>query len=138
VVTSTCGRNCGGRCVVNARVVDDRIVKISIDPARWQPELLPLHACARGVGQIERVYHPDRLQYPMRRVGPRGSGRFERISRDVALDTVAAEMLRIRTAHGNAAFLDASRSGNLSMPHSPAGADSPTSSAALPVAIRSR
>ena len=71
VVTSTCGHNCGGRCVVNAHVVEDRIVKISTDPAPWQPELPPLHACARGVGQIERVYHPDRLKYPMRRA--RGS-----------------------------------------------------------------
>ncbi|MBX3499366.1 MAG: molybdopterin-dependent oxidoreductase [Alphaproteobacteria bacterium] len=122
VVTSTCGHNCGGRCVVNAHVVDDRIVKISTDPARWRPELPPLHACARGVGQIERVYHPERLRHPMRRVGPRGSGRFERIAWDEALDTVAAEMLRIRAAHGNAAFLDASRSGNLSMLHSSAGA----------------
>src|SRR5215475_2967364 len=85
VVTSTCGHNCGGRCVVNAHVVDDRIVKISTDPARWQPELPPLHACARGVGQIERVYHKERLQYPMRRTGPRGSGQFERISWDEAL-----------------------------------------------------
>jgi len=122
VVTSTCGHNCGGRCVVNAHVVDDRIVKISTDPARWQPELPPLHACARGVGQIERVYHPDRLKFPMRRSGPRGSGQFERISWDEALGTVAREMLRIRETYGNAAFLDASRSGNLSMLHSSAGA----------------
>ena len=93
VVTSTCGHNCGGRCVVNAHVVDDRIVRISTDPARWQPELPPLHACARGVGQIERLYHPDRLKYPMRRTGPRGSGQFERISWDEALDHVAGEML---------------------------------------------
>ena len=100
VVTSTCGHNCGGRCVVNAHVVDDRIVKISTDPARWTPDLPPLHACARGVGQIERVYHPDRLKYPMRRVGPRNSGQFERISWDEALDHVAAELLRIRQTHG--------------------------------------
>src|SRR5262249_56379680 len=78
VVTSTCGHNCGGRCVVNAHVRDGRIVKISTDPRRWQPELPPLHACARGVGQIERVYHPDRLKYPLRRKGPPGSGHFER------------------------------------------------------------
>ena len=43
IVTSTCGHNCGGRCVVNAHVVDDRIVQISTDPARWKPE----HAAAR-------------------------------------------------------------------------------------------
>ncbi|MBO0743032.1 MAG: hypothetical protein J2P51_16615, partial [Hyphomicrobiaceae bacterium] len=58
IVTSTCGHNCGGRCVVNAHVVDGRIVKISSDPARWNPQLPPLQACARGFGQIERVYHP--------------------------------------------------------------------------------
>ena len=59
VVTSTCGHNCGGRCVVNAHVVDDRIVKISTDPARWQPELPPLHACAPR-------RRPDRAALPSR------------------------------------------------------------------------
>ncbi|HJQ58638.1 MAG TPA: molybdopterin-dependent oxidoreductase [Vineibacter sp.] len=117
IVTSTCGHNCGGRCVVNAHVADGRIVKISTDPGRWNPELPPLPACARGVGQIERTYHPDRLKYPMRRVGPRGSGRFERVSWDDALDTVAREMLRVRAQYGNAAILDGSRSGSLSMLH---------------------
>ena len=35
VVTSTCGHNCGGRCVVNAHVKDGRIVGISTDPRKW-------------------------------------------------------------------------------------------------------
>jgi len=117
VVTSTCGHNCGGRCVVNAHVIDGRIVKISTDPRKWTPELPPLHACVRGFGQVERVYHPDRLQRPLRRTGPRGSGSFEPISWDEALDTIAREMLRIRDTYGNAAILDASRSGSLSMLH---------------------
>jgi anaerobic dimethyl sulfoxide reductase subunit A len=117
VVTSTCGHNCGGRCVVNAHVVDGHIVKISTDPRRWEPELPPLHACARGVGQIERVYHPDRLRYPLRRKGPRGSGAFERISWEEALDEVARQLLRVRAQYGSAAILDASRSGSLSVLH---------------------
>ena len=117
VVTSTCGHNCGGRCVVNAHVVDGRIERISSDPAKWQPELPPLQACARGFGQIERVYHPDRLQHPLRRTGPRGSGQFERISWEEALDEVARELLRVRARYGNAAILDASRSGSLSALH---------------------
>src|SRR5260370_1137468 len=96
IVTSTCGHNCGDRCVVNAHVEGGRIVRISTDPARWQPELPPLHACARGVGQIERLYHKDRLKYPLRRTGPRGSGRFERISWGEAPDHVSGEMRRIR------------------------------------------
>ncbi len=117
IVTSTCGHNCGGRCVVNAHVTDGRIVHISTDARRWNAEHPPLPACARGVGQIERIYHPDRLKYPLRRVGPRGSGQFERITWDEALDTVAREMLRIRGTYGNAAILDASRTGSQSMLH---------------------
>ena len=117
IITSTCGHNCGGRCVVNAHVRDDRIVHISTDARRWQAEHPPLAACARGVGQIERTYHPDRLRYPQRRVGPRGSGQFERISWDEALDTVARELRRVRDTYGNAAILDASRTGSQSMLH---------------------
>jgi anaerobic dimethyl sulfoxide reductase subunit A len=117
IVTSTCGHNCGGRCVVNAHVSDGRIVHISTDARRWNPDHPPLPACARGVGQIERTYHPDRLKYPMRRTGPRGSGQFERITWDEALDKVARETLRIRDTHGNAAILDASRTGSQSMLH---------------------
>ena len=117
IVTSTCGHNCGGRCVVNAHVRDGRIVHISTDARRWNAEHPPLPACARGVGQIERTYHPDRLKYPMRRSGARGSGQYQRISWDEALDTVAHEMLRIRETWGNAAILDASRTGSQSMLH---------------------
>ena len=117
VVTSTCGHNCGGRCVVNAHVSNGRIVRISTDTRRWNPDLPPLPACARGIGQIERTYHPDRLQYPLKRIGPRGAGQYERVSWDEALDTVAAEMHRIRGLYGNAAILDASRTGSQSMLH---------------------
>ena len=86
VITSTCGHNRGGRCVVNAHMTDGRITRISTDMRRWNPEHPPLPACARGVGQMERTYHPDRLRCPMRRTGPRGSGQFERITWDEALD----------------------------------------------------
>jgi anaerobic dimethyl sulfoxide reductase subunit A len=117
IVTSTCGHNCGGRCVVNAHVRDGRIVRISTDPRKWTPEVPPLHACVRGFGQMERVNHPDRLQHPLRRVGPRGAGRFERIGWDEALDEVARQMLRVRDTYGPAALLDCSRTGSLSMLH---------------------
>ncbi len=117
VITSTCGHNCGGRCVVNAHVRDGRIVHISTDQRRWNPDHPPLPACARGVGQIERTYHPDRLRHPLRRIGPRGSGQYEPISWDTALDDVATEMRRIRATHGNASILDASRTGSTSMLH---------------------
>jgi anaerobic dimethyl sulfoxide reductase subunit A len=117
VVTSTCGHNCGGRCAVNAHVRDGQIVKISTDPRRWTPEMPPLHACVRGFGQLERVNHPDRLRHPLRRSGPRGSGQFERISWDAALDEVARQMRRVRDTYGPAAILDCSRTGSLSILH---------------------
>src|SRR3989454_51777 len=117
VVTSTCGHNCGGRCVVNAHVRDERIVKISTDPRTWTPEMPPLHACVRGFGQMERVNHPDRLRHPLRRKGPRGAGEFERIAWDEALDEVARQMRRVRDTYGPAAILDCSRTGSLSMRH---------------------
>src|SRR4029450_11410818 len=117
VVTSTRGHNCGGRCVVNAHVRDGQIVKISTDPRKWTPEMPPLHACVRGFGQGERVNHPDRLRFPLRRTGPRGSGQFERISWDEALDDVAPQRLRIRDTYGPAAILDCSRTGSLSILH---------------------
>jgi anaerobic dimethyl sulfoxide reductase subunit A len=117
VVTSTCGHNCGGRCVVNAHVRDGQIVKITTDPRKWTPELPPLHACVRGFGQLERMNHPDRLRHPLRRTGPRGAGEFEPIGWDEALDEVARQMRRIRDAYGPASILDCSRSGNTSMLH---------------------
>src|SRR5437867_4121419 len=77
----------------------------------------PLHACVRGFGQLERVNHPDRLMHPLRRTGPRGSGQFQRVSWDDALDEVAREMRRIRDTYGPAAILDCSRTGSLSTLH---------------------
>jgi anaerobic dimethyl sulfoxide reductase subunit A len=117
IVTSTCGHNCGGRCVVNAHVRDGRIVKISTDPRKWTFEVPPLHACVRGFGQAERVNHPDRLLHPLRRTGPRGAGTFERIGWDEALDEVARQLRRVRDTYGPAAILDCSRTGSLSMLH---------------------
>lgn len=55
VVTSTCGHNCGGRCVVNTHVSEGRIVHISTDARRWNPDHPPLPACARGVLTTDRA-----------------------------------------------------------------------------------
>ncbi len=45
--------------------------------------------CHKVSRYLERVYHPDRLKYPMRRTGPKGSGEFERVTWDAALDEIA-------------------------------------------------
>jgi anaerobic dimethyl sulfoxide reductase subunit A len=98
-------------------VVDGKITQISTQNGKWDPELPPLQACARGAGQLERIYHPERLTHPLRRIGKRGQGKFERISWDVALDEVADQIQRVRDTYGNRAILDLSRSGSTSLLH---------------------
>ena len=62
-------------------------------------------ACLRGRAYRQRVYAPDRLKFPLRRIGERGEGRFEQISWDEALDTVAGEIKRVRDTYGALSIL---------------------------------
>jgi anaerobic dimethyl sulfoxide reductase subunit A len=110
---TACSHDCGGRCVLKLHVHNDRIVKIETDDGD-EPQL---RACLRGRAYRQRVYSPDRLKYPMKRVGERGEGKFERISWDEALDTVASELIRIRDTHGNASILYVPGAGSQSVLH---------------------
>ena len=71
--------------------------------------------CAKVNHYLDRVYSPERLLHPMRRVGKKGEGRFERISWDEALDTVAARLREIAAAHGPQAILPYSYAGNMGL-----------------------
>ncbi len=57
--------------------------------------------CAKVARYAERTHHPDRLMHPMKRTGTKGSGQFERISWDEALDTVAKEFLKREQKFGS-------------------------------------
>jgi len=96
--------NCGGRCLLIAHVQDGRITRLDTDDRPDAVAAPQLRACVRGRAYLRRQYHPDRLLYPLRRVGPRGAGRFERISWAEALDTVAWEMSRVKEMYGNGAL----------------------------------
>ena len=96
--------NCGGRCLLIAHVRDGVITRLETDDRPDVLEAPQLRACARGRAYLRRQYHPDRLKYPMKRVGKRGEGRFERISWDEALDRLASEMRRVRETYGNSAL----------------------------------
>jgi anaerobic dimethyl sulfoxide reductase subunit A len=63
-----------------------------------------LKACPRGLAQKEIVYAENRLRQPLKRVGERGSGKFEPISWEEALDTVARELQRVKDRYGNSAI----------------------------------
>src|SRR5512136_245258 len=93
--------NCGGRCLLIATVEDGRITRLDTDDRPDAIAAPQLRACVRGRAYLRRQYHPDRLLYPLRRVGLRGEGRFERISWDEALDIVAWEMSRVKELYGS-------------------------------------
>ncbi len=111
VVPTSCAHNCGGRCRVLVHVEDGTIVKLSTDDRPDTPEDPQLRACQRGRAYRQRVYHPDRLKYPLKRVGKRGEGKFERISWDEATTLVAEAMQRIKDEYGPEAFVNHYASG---------------------------
>ena len=105
VKTVACYHNCGGRCILGAVVKDGTIVRLVPDPTTedtiTNPRAIP---CLRGRSQIHRVYAPERIKYPMKRVGKRGEGQFERISWDEAISTISDKMKEVKDKYGNAAF----------------------------------
>lgn len=112
VIRSACAHHCGGSCVWNVHVKDGVITRLEPDD---DPKEDQLRGCLRGHSLRQQVYAPDRLKYPMKRVGPRGSGQFERISWDEALDMAASELIRIKKTYGNASILSGGGCGNVSL-----------------------
>jgi anaerobic dimethyl sulfoxide reductase subunit A len=96
--------NCGGRCLLIAHIEDGKIVRLDTDDRPDTIAAPQLRACARGRAYLRRQYHPDRLTYPLKRVGKRGEGKFVRVSWDEALGEVASQMVRIKSEYGNDAL----------------------------------
>ncbi len=115
IVNTGCCHDCGGRCVLKAHVKEGRIIRFESDTGRT-PQI---RACLRGRAYRQRLYSPDRLKHPLRRIGQRGQGKFERISWDEALDTVAEQLKRIKATYGNSAILFLPGAGNQGMLHGP-------------------
>ncbi|MCP5097188.1 MAG: molybdopterin-dependent oxidoreductase, partial [Chloroflexi bacterium] len=87
------------------KVEDGIITHISTDDRPRDTIADPqLRACVRGRSYLGRQYHPDRLTHPLKRIGKRGEGKFQRISWDEALDTIASEMQRVKAKYGNTAL----------------------------------
>lgn len=86
IVHAACPHDCPDTCAMLVEVEGDRAVKVSGDPAHPPTQGF---LCTKVTRYLERVYNPDRLLYPMKRAGAKGEGRFERISWDEALETIA-------------------------------------------------
>ncbi|MFA0414457.1 DMSO/selenate family reductase complex A subunit [Vibrio renipiscarius] len=103
-VWSACMVNCGSRCALRVHTKDGVITQIETDNRGDDNGEFGTHqirACLRGRSIKHRVYNPDRLKYPMKRVGERGEGRFERISWDEAMDLMADKLKYTIKEYGN-------------------------------------
>lgn len=91
-VRAACPHDCPDTCALLVTVEDGVATEVRGDPAH------PTTAgvlCTKVARYVERTYSPDRILYPMRRVGKKGEGRFERISWDTALDEIASRLAPI-------------------------------------------
>ena len=97
-----CVINCGQRCPVRCITKNGQVIRIETDNTSPDNPAGPrqIRACQRGRSMRERIYSPDRLKYPMKRVGKRGEGKFERISWDEATDIIAKQWKRILDKYG--------------------------------------
>lgn len=93
-VCNLCGR-CG--CGMVVTVKDGKAVKVEGDVDH--PESRGV-LCPKGKAALEQLYSPDRLLYPLKRVGERGEGKWERISWEEALNVIADKLLELRESYG--------------------------------------
>jgi len=85
------------QCGLDLYVRNGRIIKV--EGTKENPHSAGT-LCAKGAAMRQYVYHEDRIKTPLKQVGPRGSGKFEPVSWDEALDTIAAELLKAKDGFG--------------------------------------
>jgi len=91
-IPSACWQ-CVTRDAMIGFVEDGRLVKLEGHPNSIRCEG---KMCAKGQGGVNQVYDPDRVLYPMKRMGKRGEGKWKRISWDEALDDLTARLKKLR------------------------------------------
>jgi len=122
VVKAACPHDCPDACGVLITVQDGRATKIQGDP---EHPVTRGFLCAKVAKYLDRVYSPDRVLYPMRRVGPKGPGQplaavptlspsvWQRISWDEALSEISSRFRAISSEFGSESILPYSYGGTL-------------------------
>jgi anaerobic selenocysteine-containing dehydrogenase len=92
VVKGACPHDCPDTCALEVHVKDGVALKVT-GSAEHGPTAGVL--CTKVARYTERTYHPDRLLYPLRRIGKKGEGRFERITWQEAITTIAERLAAV-------------------------------------------
>ncbi|MFN8522151.1 MAG: molybdopterin oxidoreductase family protein [Chloroflexota bacterium] len=110
VLRSVCPHDCPDACGMLAHVEDGKIVRVSGDPGH---PVTRGAICGKAARYVERVYSPDRVLYPQRRVGAKGAGKFERITWAEALKIVGDRFRATLATDGGDGILPYSFAGNM-------------------------
>ncbi len=113
IVYGACPHDCPDCCALETQV-DEQGRAVSVR-GRGDHPVTRGWLCAKVNRYLERVYHPDRLLYPMRRVGPKGSGEFERVSWNEAITEITSHWRDIITQYGAQCILPYSYAGTLGL-----------------------
>ena len=99
VFYNTCSAaGCHQLCALKVWVKNGEIRKLESADYPGDPGARSI--CLKGLSNARLVYHPDRLKYPLKRVGDRGAGKWQRITWDEAFDTIAARLLEVKEKYG--------------------------------------
>ncbi len=112
VVHGACPHDCYDTCGLTLEAEGGRITRVAGD------ERHPLtrgFLCVKVNRYGERLYHPDRVLHPLRRIGAKGEGRFERVSWDEALGEIARRLRAVIAEDGGEAVLPYSFAGNMGL-----------------------
>jgi anaerobic selenocysteine-containing dehydrogenase len=113
IVRGACPHDCPDACAMLVTVESGRAVGVAGDPDH---PFTRGFLCTKVNRYVERTYHRDRLLHPMRRTGPKGAGRFERVSWDEAVEEIAERLNDIRaSADGPESILPYSYAGTMGM-----------------------
>lgn len=97
VFRCVCRPNCGGFCPHEVTVRDGHVVKSTFAPL---PDPVFNRICLRGLTNLQRLHNPDRIKYPMMRVGERGENRWRRISWEEAITRITDNWRRTQAEYG--------------------------------------
>ena len=111
-VLGACPHDCPDTCSLLTTVADGVATKVQGNPKH--PHTAGA-LCTKVTRYPERTYHPDRILHPLKRVGPKGAGQFERVSWEAALQDIAARLKAIAAQHGAEAVLPYSYAGTMGL-----------------------